>query len=55
MRAEKIDELVNATMVTMLSDLIDIPLGIIAIILTGKILEMQMAKIWTPTKIPNLK
>ncbi len=49
LKAEEIEELINATMTSILADGIYIALCIIAIMLTGKLSEMQMAKIWKPT------
>ena len=49
LKAEEIEELINATMTSILADGIYIALCIIAIMLTGKISEMQMAKIWKPS------
>ena len=50
LKAEEIGELINATITSILADGIYITLCIIAIMLTGKISEMQMAKIWKPNQ-----
>lgn len=44
MRAEELNELITANIVTLLSDLIDIPLILIVLVMIGKIYEMQMAQ-----------
>lgn len=46
LKPEEIEELINSTMTSILADGIYIALCVIAIMLTGKISEMQMANIW---------
>ena len=45
MRAEEVHELIRASMTTLISDAISIPLNIIAIVLVGKIFHMQISRL----------
>jgi len=52
MRADGVNQLLSANVLTLISDVFDIPAAIITIILVGKLFEMQMTSFRKLTQLP---